>query len=182
MRALLTLALLLAPVALAGDHPGGDLQWDNPLGGTVFSHANHATFGLTDCTDCHTHLFGFARSDTLSMEAMNEGRECGACHAEGGRAFSMSACTTCHRPTVVVPDIVYRNEAMGDTTFSHATHTGYALECLLCHEQSFEMPRGKATITMATIQARKHCGICHNDDVAPFPASDCASCHGKPVP
>ncbi len=119
-------------------------------------------------------------TDELSMEAMNEGRECGACHAQGGRAFAMTACMTCHRPGVVVSDIVYRNEAMGDTTFSHSTHTGAGLECLLCHSHAFKMPKGVQAITMEGIHTRRQCGQCHNDDVIPFPATECVACHKKP--
>ncbi len=68
--------------------------------------------------------------------------------------------------------------AVGNTTFSHATHTGESMTCDKCHPGLFQMKAKATEITMADMNAGKNCGTCHNGTTA-FAASDCAKCHKK---
>ncbi len=73
-----------------------------PVKAVLFDHQAHTDdFGLA-CIDCHSQLFraktGYAeqRPEDFVMEALYEGRYCGACH-DGVQAFaSNTRCTACH--------------------------------------------------------------------------------------
>jgi c(7)-type cytochrome triheme protein len=61
-------------------------------------------------------------------------------------------------------------------TFSHGLHTQW-LTCVSCHPAVFSMKRGEepATITMSTIEAGEHCGVCHGG--VSFGVAACGRCH-----
>jgi c(7)-type cytochrome triheme protein len=70
--------------------------------GTVtFSHSSHVDPKQPGCTNCHPRLFKTlekaATSDgqRIRHEAMEQGRQCGACH--GKTAFNFESCDMCHR-------------------------------------------------------------------------------------
>jgi c(7)-type cytochrome triheme protein len=70
--------------------------------GTVtFSHSSHVDPKQPGCTSCHPRLFKTlekaATSDgqRIRHEAMEQGRQCGACH--GKTAFNFESCDMCHR-------------------------------------------------------------------------------------
>lgn len=78
-------------------HPTKDALYGLPeAGDVVFSHDKHtAPFG---CADCHPRLFQ-PQSDNkaLTMEEMEKGLGCGACH-NGDKAFSVKEqCQSCHK-------------------------------------------------------------------------------------
>jgi len=59
----------------------------------VFSHEAHTA--LLACSSCHPTPFQMkAGANTITMEQMNAGESCGACH--GTVAFSAALCARCH--------------------------------------------------------------------------------------
>ena len=74
----------------------------NVLGAVTFSHQKHADAKVTNCMDCHAPgKFQMKKGGTpdLTMEAINAGKACGACH-DGKKAFSAKEatnCTKCHK-------------------------------------------------------------------------------------
>jgi c(7)-type cytochrome triheme protein len=75
--------------------------FDKPVKAVIFDHAGHVDIGL-DCSDCHSDVFemevGAAEHhpEHFTMEALYEGKYCGACH-DGDLAFaSNTRCTACH--------------------------------------------------------------------------------------
>jgi c(7)-type cytochrome triheme protein len=78
-------------------HPTGELLFEEKSTGNVmFSHTSHT--GLYRCGDCHTSIYETTRSKLkVSMQEMEKGRSCGACH-EGKTAFNVSEkCESCHK-------------------------------------------------------------------------------------
>jgi len=69
---------------------------DKTLGDVMFSHNNHT--GLYTCVDCHTSLYNTTRSKVkVSMQEMEKGKSCGACH-DGKTAFTVKEqCKSCHQ-------------------------------------------------------------------------------------
>jgi c(7)-type cytochrome triheme protein len=67
-------------------------------GKVVFDGKVHADHGLK-CADCHqSGLFKMKKGgDTITMKDINEGKFCGACHKEGGKAFPAKDCAKCHK-------------------------------------------------------------------------------------
>jgi c(7)-type cytochrome triheme protein len=70
----------------------------------VFSHEKHVGEQKLKCNNCHTKLFQMRKGKTekkagkLTMEAMQQGKFCGACH-NGERAFTVKSpdnCVKCH--------------------------------------------------------------------------------------
>lgn len=78
-------------------HPVKELVFaDKDAGNVTFSHKSHT--GLYKCGECHTKLFAAARSKKkVSMQEMEKGKSCGACH-DGKTAFTVKEnCATCHK-------------------------------------------------------------------------------------
>ena len=81
--------------------PEALIIWESPVRGVVFSHKTHTYEMGLSCEDCHDEIFemeaGYAETeDDFNMEAMYEGKYCGACH-DGDMAFAANTrCTTCH--------------------------------------------------------------------------------------
>ena len=63
------------------------------VGKVLYSHSAH----LMKCDACHPKVFiKQSNSNHTSMEAMEQGKSCGACH-NGDKIFSVTAnCLTCH--------------------------------------------------------------------------------------
>jgi c(7)-type cytochrome triheme protein len=79
-------------------HPTRDVDFKLKESGDVkFSHEFHA--GLYKCGDCHVKLYlPSANNKRITMEEMEKGRSCGACHMEGKEAFSVKEnCDRCHK-------------------------------------------------------------------------------------
>ncbi len=97
----LAAAGLAATQSLAGQTTQPDFTFpDGPQGQVTFSHAVHIDKGAK-CTDCHTKIFKMTKGQRskLTMKAMQEGKECGACH-DGKKAFDVKPadnCAKCHK-------------------------------------------------------------------------------------
>ena len=69
-------------------------------GKVTFSHEFHTEKKGLACKECHPALFKMKKGgDTLTMAAMNDGKNCGACH-NGTKAFdvkSADSCPKCHK-------------------------------------------------------------------------------------
>jgi len=78
-------------------HPTKELTFEvKDAGNSPFSHKLHG--GMYACGDCHTSIYATERSKTrISMQEMESGKSCGACH-EGKTAFSVKTkCEACHK-------------------------------------------------------------------------------------
>ncbi len=100
-----TLLLLILTVPVCADDAGGDIHYDEPVIGVIFSHDFHVEEAGMDCESCHDDLFEMearavqAQPD-FNMLALSEGRYCGACH-DGEMAFSSSTrCASCHEGAI----------------------------------------------------------------------------------
>ena len=98
---LLAILLLIASVPVMADDAGGDIYYEKPVIGVMFSHQTHVEDAGMDCESCHDDLFemealSVQEQPDFNMLALAEGRYCGACH-DGEMAFSTNTrCATCH--------------------------------------------------------------------------------------
>ena len=77
-------------------HAGDILYKETDAGDVTFSHSFHTeAFG---CDACHPDLFKAERgANKATMEEMEKGKSCGACH-DGSTAFNVAeACDSCHK-------------------------------------------------------------------------------------
>lgn len=76
-------------------HAGDIFYRDKENGNVTFSHENHLE--MFGCDECHPDLFKAQRgANKQTMEAMEEGQFCGACH-DGSTAFNVAEdCESCH--------------------------------------------------------------------------------------
>ncbi len=87
------------------DDSGGDIHYDTPVIGVLFSHSSHVDEAGLDCDSCHDDLFemealAVQKQPDFNMLALSEGRYCGACH-DGEMAFSSSSrCASCHEGAI----------------------------------------------------------------------------------
>jgi c(7)-type cytochrome triheme protein len=75
----------------------GKITFKTSAGEATFSHEFHTQ--SYKCADCHTKIFPF-KAGTLkaSMNEMEAGKSCGACHNKGKDAFSVQDdCGKCHK-------------------------------------------------------------------------------------
>ena len=74
---------------------------DGSPGKVTFSHQSHVDPKAPGCTNCHPKLFktldksATADGQPITHKAMEQGRQCGACH--GKAAFGFDSCDSCHR-------------------------------------------------------------------------------------
>jgi len=102
LRTLITFAAamaLTAGSAFAASH-GGDIIFEKPVKGVIFSHKFHVEDTGLSCEMCHSRLFEMGRTTQekadFVMESLYQGKYCGACH-NGTLAFaSNTRCATCH--------------------------------------------------------------------------------------
>ncbi|MBI1920004.1 MAG: hypothetical protein HYS23_02875 [Geobacter sp.] len=98
--AILALSLLLAGAAVGQEH-GGDIVYSKPLKSVTFSHKVHVEDKGLICDMCHARTFEMKalsaqENGDFKMQALYDGKYCGACH-NGTMAFaSNSRCATCH--------------------------------------------------------------------------------------
>jgi len=87
----------------------------------------------------------------------------------------------------VLGDVKFKRKTTGDedfppAIFSHWNHR-VKFKCYVCHNKTvgFEMKAGSANITMALIDDKKYCGVCHKGQPA-FGVSfqTCTRCHRLP--
>lgn len=80
---------------------GGDVIYTVPVKSVIFSHAAHVEEMGMGCDMCHPDTFEMSNLaaqeyDDFTMQAMKDGKYCGACH-NGSWAFaSDSQCARCH--------------------------------------------------------------------------------------
>ena len=76
---------------------GGELTMKNEGGDVIFSHQAHVRGAGLTCMDCHAGIYLNTRNHvTATMEQMETGKSCGACH-DGAKAFSVKGdCEKCH--------------------------------------------------------------------------------------
>ncbi len=88
--------MLALPISAGAVGPGKVLTWPGGGAGKVlFEGSEHAREGH-GCKDCHPGLFSMKKgSAAITMEALNAGRFCGACH-NGTTAFSTKDPKKCH--------------------------------------------------------------------------------------
>lgn len=168
-----------ATLAAADDFGGGEIAYHS----TTFSHETHVGgFGF-DCGTCHDDLFAMeggamTSSEDFSMDAIYEGRYCGACH-DGSMAFSAQEnCTACHE----TGEDIYYTEPLKSVLFSHDLHVEQmGFECESCHMGTFTMKAKAAQknddFTMQALYDGKYCGMCHDGSMAFASDTQCATCH-----
>lgn len=84
---------------MAGDcttcHAGDILYINEDAGNIIFPHEAHT--GMFGCDDCHPDLFKAERgANPATMEEMEQGESCRACH-DGSSAFGVAEdCEACH--------------------------------------------------------------------------------------
>lgn len=71
--------------------------------------------------------------------------------------------------------------SLGLVTFSHEFHDQKGQKCVACHDKIYKMKKFEAKVDMATLNAGKSCGTCHNGKTsfATNAPKDCARCHKK---
>jgi c(7)-type cytochrome triheme protein len=101
MKIIAMATVFLVSIASAGTvlavPAGKTLEFPSAMGKVVFDGKTHADKGFK-CGDCHTKIFPMKQT-TMTMEEINAGKECGACH-NGEKAFKASDpanCTKCHK-------------------------------------------------------------------------------------
>ena len=77
-------------------HAGDILFKEKDAGDVIFPHFAH--IGTYGCDECHPDLFKAERgANKATMEEMENGSSCGACH-DGSAAFSVAEdCESCHK-------------------------------------------------------------------------------------
>ena len=173
---LVTASLNIASTANPRIVTGGEIQYKS----SYFSHEAHVGMGFA-CQDCHVGLFAFETGEMLtrpdfSMQAMYDGKFCGACH-DGSMAFpSNENCTSCHNNPG--GDIIYTKPVMG-VIFSHNSHDMFG--CESCHEGLFPMvalaTQEASDFNMEALYQGLYCGTCHDGSMAFAANTQCATCH-----
>lgn len=137
-----------------------------------FSHASH--LGMFKCDECHSALFiGGSQSIRYSMNDMEKGKSCGACH-DSKSAFGVSgSCDKCHPYTP--SDLDFTIKDAGKVPFSHTKHRTL-FTCGDCHNGIVGSGVNSKRFTMAEMEKGKSCGACHDGKTA-FGVKQCSKCH-----
>src|SRR5512133_854026 len=135
-----------------------------------FKHSVHLKKN-PQCSACHNTLFKTGSNPRVSMNAMESGKSCGACH-NGKKAFALSACTKCHP----VKELTFVDKDAGNVTFSHSSHLAL-YKCGECHTKLFATARNNVKVTMTEMENGKSCGACHDGKTAFTVKENCATCH-----
>lgn len=144
------------------------------VGEVVFNHNIHGS--MFQCNSCHPKLFPQkANSRHFTMQAMGQGRACGACH-NGRTAFSVKKKDNCVKCHTGARDILFKNADMGNVTFPHSVHI-QMFDCDACHPALFTAKHGANKMTMKDMEGGKFCGACHDGDTAFSVKEACDSCH-----
>lgn len=83
------------------EYPEEPIVFTKPVKAVVFDHKKHIEDAGLSCDDCHDELFEMAagtaeENEDFNMEALYNGKYCGACH-NGEMAFASNRkCTSCH--------------------------------------------------------------------------------------
>jgi c(7)-type cytochrome triheme protein len=145
------------------------------LSDAVFSHSVHIAKTGGACRGCHGKIIT-GKGKPVTMDEMEKGKTCGACHNRK-KAFSVTAnCDRCHKGGMKPKDIVFNLKAIGPVTFSHTVHTA-AYACRDCHTKIFPYKAVVGNASMADMAKGKSCGTCHNGKDVFATTGNCAKCH-----
>jgi c(7)-type cytochrome triheme protein len=145
------------------------------FGEATFSHSVHIAKTGGACRSCHGKIIT-GKGKSVTMDEMEKGKTCGACH-NGKKAFTVTAnCERCHKGGVKPKDIVFNIPGTTPATFSHAVHTA-AYACKECHTKTFPYKAVVGKYTMDDMEKGKSCGTCHNGKEVFATTGDCAKCH-----
>jgi c(7)-type cytochrome triheme protein len=153
-----------------------DVTFDTNGGGkVVFSHKVHLkkksqNTPNVSCKTCHPNPS--QSKTTYTMADMEKGKSCGKCH-DGGKAFSISKCTGCHK----VKEITFKVKETGPVRFSHNKHLE-KMQCGACHTKLYATGPNRR-VSMAEMEKGASCGSCHNGTKA-FSIDKCDACHPNP--
>jgi len=172
----------LAPFELAP----GDLD----ANGNYIGHND-----TTRCTDCHTHVGGFAPTGGVPVPPHDTQpfvEDCTLCHVEVGGTVDFAAkvpdakCDQCHTPTgslkssfPTAPDVLNHSDANGSGKYT------YTIDCVDCHDPMFQQPNIKLTrsniaasvIANSSIEFTTRSGPGSFADGPPHPENVCETCH-----
>jgi c(7)-type cytochrome triheme protein len=170
------LLLLTLPSVLYARWEKSLVEIENDATGVIaFDHYNHFdALGEKKCPTCHNGIFNrdMSKNPDFTMQDMEKGKACGACH-NGERAFSVKEdCSSCH-PT---RDITFKVPDAGPVVFSHEVHTGM-YSCSECHPGIFIPGAGNKKATMDEMAGGAACGACHDGSTAFTVEDNCDSCH-----
>lgn len=143
-------------------------------GPVVFSHENHLQYVGRNCPTCHNDIFNIdvSKNPEFTMDQMEKGQSCGACH-NGERAFGVGdACSACH-PT---RQITFEVAGIGKVDFSHDVHTSM-FGCSECHPDLFVPGGDNPSASMADMSQGQSCGACHDGSMAFSVEANCDVCH-----
>jgi c(7)-type cytochrome triheme protein len=144
------------------------------FGKIVFSHDVHLEAVGSNCEVCHNEIYHIIKkkNPTYTMEDMQKGKSCGACH-NGKRAFSVDKdCISCH-----AGDVTWMGDEIGKTAFSHSVHVELEYNCDECHPDLFKPKINGQKMTMSAMEQGEYCGVCHDGDSAFSVKTNCISCH-----
>lgn len=147
----------------------------------IFPHDVHLAATGGKCRSCHGSIITGAEKN-VTMEQMEKGKTCGACH-NGKKAFTVAGnCGKCHKG-MTPRTITFNVKGISNATFSHDVHTAM-YKCADCHTKLFAYKAGLAHVSMGDMDKGKSCGACHNGKDAFSSAGDCEKCHNgfKPGP
>lgn len=183
------------------DSAGGEIYFTKPLKSVLFSHKLHTEELGLSCDMCHMKLFDMQalsaqENSDFTMQSLEKGKYCGACH-DGNMAFaSNTQCARCHggvkeydtasakgkidpsaKPFAGPKPLVYKPKDIGKVTFSHEFHT-QAFSCKKCHSGLFALKKGGSRMKMEAMYSGGFCGKCHNGTEA-SEITECAKCHAQ---
>ena len=78
-------------------------------------------------------------------------------------------------PTDMDVELVPADQPEYKAVFSHKVHTLW-MGCPACHDAIFAMEKGKAKMTMASLNDGAYCGMCHGKVASPD-MNGCPACH-----
>ena len=153
-----------------------NIQFKVPgAGETMFSHYVHLAKLDGKCKSCHNGKVITGRDGRVTMEQMEQGKTCGACH-NGKKAFTVAGnCGNCHKG-LKTRDITFKSKGVSDAVFSHKFHTE-AFACKDCHTKVYPYKAGAKHFSMAEMSKGKSCGACHDGKEAFTVAGSCNKCH-----
>ncbi|HBG06662.1 MAG: cytochrome C [Geobacteraceae bacterium GWC2_58_44] len=144
-------------------------------GETVFSHSSHLAKVNNQCRTCHNGKVITGKDGRVTMEQMEKGKTCGACH-NGKKAFTVAGnCGNCHKG-MKPREITFKSKGVSEALFSHKFHTE-AFSCKDCHTRLFPFKAGAKHFSMGEMEKGKSCGACHNGKEAFTVAGECNKCH-----
>lgn len=148
----------------------------------VFSHALHLDKTKGKCRSCHNGKVITGSDKKVTMNEMEKGRTCGACHNAKDAFTVASNCDRCHKG-YKPRDITFKTTNITNAVFSHKFHLGM-YKCADCHTDIFPFKAGKLRRSMYDMDQGKSCGACHNGKDAFLSSGECERCHGsfRPAP